>query len=96
MYFMKVIYNALPESLSGAELTRVPAQDVDRTGTLRYGIVPGRSRWNNLVKVDEVTGIISLSKRQAKKVRTKVVTDITFYVTGEYLLNTLHVYQMTP
>ncbi|XP_022094919.1 protocadherin-like wing polarity protein stan [Acanthaster planci] len=77
----QVIYNALPDSLSGAELTRVPAQDVDREGTLRYGIVPGRSRWNNLVKVDEITGIISLSKKKAKKVRTKVVTDITFYVT---------------
>ena len=75
----------MPDALSGAELARVPAKDVDHEGVLRFGIVPERSRWNKLITIDEVTGVLSMSNTRSREVRNKIVTDITVYVTGEYL-----------
>ncbi|XP_033643448.1 protocadherin-like wing polarity protein stan [Asterias rubens] len=77
----QVFYNALPDALSGAELARVPAKDVDHEGVLRFGIVPERSRWNKLITIDEVTGVLSMSNTRSREVRNKIVTDITVYVT---------------
>ncbi len=81
----QVFYNGLPESMSGAEVVQVPAHDIDVTGDLTYGLVPGPGQLNNILVVDEKTGIIRVDPNLVPD--TEVVkSTVTVWVTGKYKL----------
>ena len=81
----KVFYNGLQDSMSGADVVQVPAHDIDVTGDLTYGLVPGPgSNDNNILVVDEKTGMIRVDPNLAPDGNVK--ETVTVWVTGKVCL----------
>lgn len=85
LHDFQVFYNGMPEALSGADVVQVPAHDIDVTGELTYGLIPGDDGEDehSILVMDPKTGMISLNSDFLELEGQPLRTTVTVWVTGK-------------
>ncbi|XP_072176913.1 cadherin EGF LAG seven-pass G-type receptor 2-like [Diadema setosum] len=87
----EVFYNGLPDAiLSGTEVGKIPARDIDREGNLRFVIIGDQGADGNqngdqeILQVDSITGALRFNPNNAHHLEVteenQVDTEVTVYV----------------